>query len=332
MPTTRRRALQLGAVFVVAPGCGPERRDDDAGRPPASLNPDYVLARITPTDDFYIQSYAEIPTVDETAWRLTFDGLVAAPRETTLDGLRMLALVDKEHTLQCIGASPRSAAIGNALWRGLPLADALTALDVVVDTAAAFLHVTSIDGYQTSLPRSDLDDGRIFLALDMNGVPLPSTHGFPARLLVSNRYGMKSPKWIERVTFAAEQLVGTWEARGWSQDAVNRAAAFVHLPSAGVYDSPLHIVGSAFCGDSPIVRVELSGDDGATWEEAELALPGLPDVWTTWRFPFTPRGLGTYTFLVRCTAEDGRTTNPTAEPDLAGYQGYGRVAFEVVPG
>lgn len=335
MLTTRRRILQLGAVFVAAPGCGPARSDADAGaaREPSS-NPDYVLARLTPTDAFYIQSYASIPTVDAEQWRMVVDGLVEAPREATLAGLRALPLVDKEHTLQCIGASPRNAAVGNATWRGLPLHALLQSLDVLVDPAAAHLHVSCTDGYRTSVPRSDLDEGGIFVALEMNGAPLPASHGFPARFLVSNRYGMKSPKWVERVTFATEPLVGTWEAQGWSQEAVNRPAAFVYLPSSGqgVYDSPLTIVGSAYCGDSPIVRVELSNDAGATWSDAALSPPGVVDVWTTWRFPFTPNGVGTYVFLLRCTAADGRATNAAAEPDLAGFQGYGRVAFEVVAG
>lgn len=320
----RRRLLQLGVVGLV-PAC--------AGRdPPLPENPEEPdVARITPNDEFYVVYYNEVPTVDAALWRLTIDGL-ASPAVLALADIEALGLREKEHTLQCIGASPRNLAIGNAIWSGLPLHELLERVSVDVDDSARFLHLRSADAYLNQLDRSDLDDGRIWLVTRMNGEPLPAEHGFPARLLVSGRYGFKNPKWLERITFAEEPIVGTWQELGYPDDASNRPAGFVHAPGFAeeLRNAPFTLVGSANCGDIAITSVELSIDEGATWEPAEIVLRDVPDVWTLWRFAFTPPRPGDYIFLVRVRAADGRESLPENPEDNGGWQGYGRVSVRIV--
>lgn len=304
-----------------------------AGRAPGEppVNESYELSRITSNEDFYVVNYADVPVVDPSTWRLGIDGLVSEALSLSLEDIAGLELRDKEHTLQCIGASPRNLAIGNALWTGLPLDEVLQAFGVVVDEAARFIHVRSADAYLNQLFRSDLDERRIWVVTRMNGEPLPAEHGFPARLLVSGRYGFKNPKWIERLTFSADEVVGTWQELGYPDDGSNRPAAFVHHPEAAevLADAPLVLVGSANCGNIGITSVELSSDDGASWSPAEIVVDGARDVWTTWRFPFTPAGVGDYVFLVKVRADDGRESLPQNPEDNGGWQGYGRIAFRV---
>lgn len=320
----RRRLLQIGVVGLV-PAC--------AGRDPPPLeNPDQPdVARVTPNEEFYVVYYDEVPAVDGALWRLAIDGLVSAPAELELTDIEALGLRDKEHTLQCIGASPRNLAIGNAIWSGLPLGELLDRYGIVVADNARFLHLRSADAYLNQLDRADLDDGRIWLVTRMNGVPLPAEHGFPARLLVSGRYGFKNPKWLERMTFAEEPIVGTWQELGYPDDASNRPAGFVHAPGFAdeLANAPFTIVGSANCGNIPITSVELSADEGATWRPAEIVVRDVPDVWTLWRFPFSPPAAGDYIFLVRVRAADGRESLPENPEDNGGWQGYGRLSVRV---
>ena len=73
-----------------------------------------------------------------------------------------------------------------------------------------------------------MTDGRdAIVAVAMNGEPLPSEHGFPARLIVPGLYGfISATKWLvalEPSTYAAEQAY--WTKRGWATDAPIRTMA-----------------------------------------------------------------------------------------------------------
>ncbi len=335
MPSTRRQALRFGLVsVVVAPACGPGAAPSPKDEGTASANPAFGMADPTDNASFYVQSYSGTPAVDALAWRLGVTGLVSADASLSIEALRALPQQEVERTLQCIGATNRNQQIGNALWGGVRLDALLAARGVVIDPAAAFLHILCADGYREQLAVADVLAGEVFVAIEMNGAPLPADHGAPARLLVEGRYGMKCPKWIEQLVFATESIVGTWEGQGWSAEAFNRPAAFVHLPTHGqaLYDAPFTLVGSAFCGATLIERVEVSGDDGATWGDGEIVRASSPDVWTTWRKDVPALGLGEHTFLVRVTAADGRTTKDAEEPGLEGFTLHGHVKVEVVAG
>lgn len=48
------------------------------------------------------------------------------------------------------------------------------------------------------LETTDADD-RVMLTYAWDGVPLEAKHGFPLRICIPGRYGMKQPKWIESI-------------------------------------------------------------------------------------------------------------------------------------
>ncbi|MEZ4239573.1 MAG: molybdopterin-dependent oxidoreductase [Myxococcota bacterium] len=87
------------------------------------------------------------------------------------DFLESLPGVDKEHTLECVGATPRIQNIGNCLWTGLPLIEVLDALGVEVPPTAIELRLTGMDDYHAGVPIEDLlsEDGPMFLAWMLNG-------------------------------------------------------------------------------------------------------------------------------------------------------------------
>jgi DMSO/TMAO reductase YedYZ molybdopterin-dependent catalytic subunit len=57
---------------------------------------------------------------------------------------------------------------------------------------------TSIDGFTAGTPVDVLTDNRdALLAVGMNGEPLPTAHGYPARLVVPGLYGyVSATKWV----------------------------------------------------------------------------------------------------------------------------------------
>ena len=70
------------------------------------------------------------------------------------------------------------------------------------------------DGYTDSVPLSVALNNGCFLAYQMNGAPLVQKHGYPARLLVPDIYGMKNVKWITEVELATSDYKGYWECAG----------------------------------------------------------------------------------------------------------------------
>jgi len=55
------------------------------------------------------------------------------------------------------------------------------------------------------------------LTYDWDGNPLPVDHGFPLRVWIPDRYGMKQPKWITSIEVVDEYQEGYWVARGWDE-------------------------------------------------------------------------------------------------------------------
>ncbi|HMV68613.1 MAG TPA: molybdopterin-dependent oxidoreductase [Myxococcota bacterium] len=332
---SRRDLLaQLGALAAAAllPGCAGGGSDDGKGGgddtndtdPVDDLpleNEQYDLPPITPNDVHYTTTCCGTPEVDGAAWSLTFAAGDEALVTIDLDALYALPARDREHTLMCIGATPRNQKISNAIWSGLPLTEVFEALGVVIPEGTTTLRIEGEDHYSTGLPIEDLDRP-LWLVWRMNGEPLPAKHGFPARLLVPGRYGMKNPKWMTALRFQAEPYLGYWESNGWSDEAFYRPNTLIHYPRGAdvVVEGPLRVVGSAFAGRDPILRVEVSVDGGA-WQEATIEYQNGPDVWTTWSFELDVTA-GDHTLQARCVTMSGARSNDDAEP-VTDHSGWG---------
>lgn len=60
-------------------------------------------------------------------------------------------------------------------------------------------------------------DEPIILAYAWDGQPIPMDHGFPLRIWLPDRYGMKQPKWITSIEMVSEYEKGYWVKRGWDE-------------------------------------------------------------------------------------------------------------------
>jgi DMSO/TMAO reductase YedYZ molybdopterin-dependent catalytic subunit len=73
--------------------------------------------------------------------------------------------------------------------------------------------------YTTSLPLKDLLRNEVLFAYGLDGKMLEAQHGGPLRLVVPQKYGYKSAKWVKRVKFTETQELGFWERQGYSNTA-----------------------------------------------------------------------------------------------------------------
>lgn len=263
---------------------------------------------ITPNNQLYVQtkSGGDAPTIDPLMWRLTFDGLVERPFTLTLEELTALPTVEDMRTLECIGNPAGGDLIGNVVWLGTPLRPLLERAGLKAGVVE--LVMRSADGYFTSLPRHVLLRDDALLVYRMNGEPLPKDHGFPVRLSIPGRYGQKQPKWLTRFEAVDQPALGYYEAMGWSNECFIRPNSRIDEPLdyEPTPQGEVTVRGIGMAGASGVARVEVTFDDGATWQEARLTRGPSPRAWTFWETRWTPPAPGRYSLLARLTDSDGK--------------------------
>jgi DMSO/TMAO reductase YedYZ molybdopterin-dependent catalytic subunit len=262
----------------------------------------------TPNSSFYVTSYARTPSVDVNSWRFSIKGMVENPIQFSYADIRKLPKIDQMLTLECISNPPDGTAIGNAKWTGVQLRPLLERASV--KRGARFVAMRAADGYHTVLPVDELMREENFLPYLMNGAPLPPEHGYPLRIFIPGKYGMKQPKWITELEFTDHEIPGYWEVRGWSDTCWRKVNSGFFSPRVegglmSIFDrkakvtAPLDMYGWALAGPSGIKRVEVSADDGVTWHGAQLVENSTPYVWTVWKYRFAPQAAGDFMMRVR---------------------------------
>jgi len=197
--------------------------------------------------------------------------------------------------------------------------------------AARSVLFTGLDDFYSSVSAERAFDAESFLALRMNGDPLPAAHGFPARVILPDLYGMKQPRWLKQIALQPEaQTTSFWEKRGWAGEVpvktMSRLDPRGELPAG----KPLALTGVAFAGRRGIRKVEVSFDDGASWVACELLTPLRAGVWSLWRYEWRDPTAGRVALQVRATDGTGQTQaaqRSDTYPD--GATGYDREATSV---
>ena len=265
-----------------------------------------ALVAITSNDDFYVTSKSTTPNVRASEWKLKVDGLVAKPLTLSYQELLALPPIEKVFTLECISNPIGGNALGNAKWTGTPLKPLLEKAKPAPEAAYAVLHAA--DGFTSGHPIARLWNEENFLAYQMNGDDLPPNHGYPVRIFIPGKFGMKQPKWISRIEFVNKAYLGYWESKGWSEDCERWAhARFSDLKSgARLSGKNLELTGYAVGNLNGIKSVEISVDDGQSWKPTGLFSNPSAIVWTFWKYIWVDPRPGEYMLRVRAIDGKGR--------------------------
>ena len=277
---------------------------NDPLMPAPGTRPEY-----TPLKDHYKVFIRTEPTIiDGAAWTLPIMGLVDNPVSLTMDDIRNnYDSRDQYVTLSCISGRIPSTLISTTQWTGASLQDILA--DVRPQSNANYLYITSGDGfYETVALDLIASDERIMLCYGWDGNPIPMDHGFPLRIWLPDRYGMKQPKWITGIEVTEEERPGYWVERGWDAVAQVQSTSVIDTVAGdAVYASNgqqlVPVGGIAWAGDRQISKVELRVDEGP-WQEAQLRSPLSETTWVIWRYDW-PFVAGNHKFEVRCQEGDG---------------------------
>lgn len=298
-----------------------------------SLSGENITPEITPNPDFYDVSIDFVaPRVDAATWKLNIDGLVETPLALDYEQLKSLPSIDQYQTLECISNSVGGDLISNALWKGVRLPDLLARTGIKPTAKKVVLHAA--DGYTDSITVAKAMETGTVLAYEMNGVTLPAEHGYPARLLVPNIYGMKNVKWLNHIELVDYDYKGYWEKEGWSDTAEILTMSRIDVPAKpDTYALPQDALlgGIAFAGSRGISWVELSVDGGKTWNRAQIKQPLSQFTWVLWTYDWKPPQEGTYKLAVRAADGTGAAqSKATSDPLPNGATGYDEVTVRLL--
>jgi sulfite oxidase len=269
-------------------------------------------------------------------------------------------------------------AVMNCKWTGPLLKDVLERAGVKIEenkwsdahvAFSCFQTPTQDDEYYgASIPLSRAMDPKssILLALQMNDKPLPANHGAPVRVVTPGIAGARSVKWLDRITVQTCESSSYYQQHDYkilppeadckekAEQWWGKVPAIQEMPVNSVIglpksnskvqqnpDGTIEVKGYALPSgaDGPVTRVEVSGDGGETWTDAELDQGyeekdvDLRWAWTLWKARVKVNKGKDVKVFSRATDKSGSTQEKCPEWNFrgVGYNGWGEAdGLEVV--
>lgn len=264
---------------------------------------------ITPNGLFYERHHGGVPTIDPEQHRLMLHGLVDRPMIFTMEDIRRFPSQSRIHFLECSGnpvytkpygktASDLVGLLSCAEWTGVSLKLVLEEAGLRPEAKWLIAEGADAAALTRSIPiEKCLDDA--MLVYSQNGERLRPQQGYPLRLLLPGFEGNMNVKWLRRLKAVTEPAYSREETSKYTDlmpDGTAReftfymeAKSIITRPSGGqkLKQTGFHeITGVAWSGHGKIRRVDISVDDGKTWQEAKLQEPVLTRALTRFRLPW----------------------------------------------
>ena len=232
-----RRALMAGGAGLIGASLLSRAEaapsDPTADLYPAKRNEIYKLDRAL-TDESYsgdYNNYYEFGTSKSIAagaaklrtrpWSVKIDGLVEKPFEIAIDDLiRKMPLEERLYRHRCVEAWSMAVP-----WTGFPVAALVAMAKPTADARYIVMQTFKDPGqapgqkqfwypwpYTEGLTLAEANNDLAFMATGIYGKPLGNQFGAPLRLAVPWKYGFKSVKAINRITFSKDRPKTFWEA------------------------------------------------------------------------------------------------------------------------
>lgn len=301
-------------------------------------------------------------------WQLRVTGLVDRPLTFTLQELKQFETITITAVVQCSGNGRASyrpkvpgvqwerGAVGNARWTGVRLLDVLAKAGLQTNGCHVQFQgadrpvAATVPLFVRSIPLEKALHPDTILAYEMNGRPLPLLHGAPLRVVTPGWMADSCIKWLTDITVQQDEAQGYYmqtayryptrpvtpgEAIAASDLKPVEAMAVKSLiaqprEGASLRLGPVTIQGVAWTGEGKIVSVEVSLDEGRSWEQARLIGEDQPYGWRQWQYIWQATS-GPRTILCRATDDRGVTQPETSPWNPSGFlwNGWDRVGVTV---
>ena len=298
------------------------------------------------------------PQIDVATFRVAIRGHVNNPLSLTLADVLAMPRVEMAAVNQCSGNSrglfqPRVAggqwengAMGNARWTGVRLRDLLDRAGVKASAISVRfngLDEPVVDGAPDFIKSLDIDharDGEVMVAFAMNSEQLPLLNGFPLRLIVPGWYSTYWVKTLNDIEVLDAPDTNYWMATayripntphanvepgqtGFKTVPINRMVPrsfFTNVRSGGTVRSgtTVSLRGIAFGGDRGVAQVEISMDQGQSWQNTSLGRDEGTYSFRQWSTQIRAPQSGKLLLQARCTNTQGE-----AQPAKPNWNGGG---------
>lgn len=284
---------------------------------------------ITPNELAYIRT--EIPAAAAAhtgAWTIETSGLMAKDGALDLNAISKQSRTMGPHLFECSGnANPSNFGLMSvAEWEGTPLTSVIASLKPAKEATAVlvsgFDHIgqvsqRSIVGASWVFPLASLDQLGAFLAVRMNGEPVPADHGKPVRLVVPGWYGCTWIKWVNEIRLVGPDEPATTQmvefanrthqtdlhklARDYKPADIQTAATPVRVEkrrtAAGI---EYRIVGIVWGGTRTVDRLAIRFRKDAEFQPFSVCpTPKTHAMWSLWEYRWKPTAPGTYDIALR---------------------------------
>src|SRR5438045_4972756 len=175
---------------------------------PNKLAPTYPESAITrpfPFNAYY--PVEDAPEVDGADYALEVGGLVENKKTWTLDELYALPQETQITRHVCVEGW---SAIGK--WSGLRFSEFLRRIGA--DTRAKYVWFRCAEGYSTSIDMATALHPQTQMTLPFDGQILPAKYGFPMKVRIPTKPGVKNPKHVIELAVTTNRNHGDCEAQG----------------------------------------------------------------------------------------------------------------------
>lgn len=101
-------------------------------------------------------------------------------------------------------------------WGGIKFSDFLKHYNLTEESGLKYIGLATPDKeYYVGIDMPSAIHPQTILCYEMNGKPLPQKQGFPLRLIIPTKYGIKSLKRIGTLSFSNEPPKDYWAERGY---------------------------------------------------------------------------------------------------------------------
>jgi len=298
-----------------------------------------INSYFSPNEDFYIVQHYGQPEINNDDYRLKVTGMVDKELEISLSQLQERDIIEIQAGFECGGnrAGIFHGLIGNARWRGIPLASILReagiqdgAKEIVFfgeDKSTEEIRGREVEkAFARSMSIEDAMRPENLVAYEMNGEPLPHFHGKPVRLLIPGWYGVANVKWLTQIHIQDTRYMGRFMGRDyvtlkkevvggeerWVENSVtkmNLKSAIIRVTESGGGHS---IQGFVLNDGTPLQSVEVKIDDGP-WQRAEINPRSTRYSWKLFRYNWNNAAPGDHTIVSRVTDSNGNVQATEAE-------------------
>ena len=325
--------------------------------------PSRLASFITPQADFYVRNHGTMPKLSTETYKLKIGSMEFGIKDLEMLPKRFVTAVmqcagnrraDMSEYKHVSGDAWQVGAIGNAEWAGVSLTDVLKKASMGEKAHVAFACHDDIEEererfkYGVSIPMRKAMASETILAWSMNGERLTPEHGFPLRLVTPGYAGVRSPKWIASIVAQdqpSDNHIQQKEYKLFPPDVIKEKADFSKAPF--VNDMPLNsvilqpienatvksgktaVTGYAIYTASRVTKVEVSGDGGKTWKQADIKRESAsPWSWVHWRAEIELKA-GDRELAVRAFDAQNNGQPETAAP-IYNFPGYLMTAWHRV--